>query len=76
VSAFPWAQGDQSYNFRLLDEHKLAKGEIAGEQANNEAVAGMVAEDQGFLDEQWALYLFVSSICDPPRAMVSSRPTS
>ena len=39
-----------------LTEHRLAERRIAGEQANDNAIADMWPYDPGFPNEQWALY--------------------
>ena len=39
-------------------------GQITGEQANGNAIVGMVSDDPGFLDEQRALYQSIRSACD------------
>ena len=64
VWAFRQTQEDQHYNLRLLNEHLLMEGQIAGEQENDDVVVAMVTKDMGFLDEQWALYQSMHSACD------------
>ena len=39
-SAFQQAQEEQWYNLFLLEQHRLAEGQIYGERASEEAVAG------------------------------------
>ena len=56
---FQQAQKQYRYNLRLL-----YKGQIVGEQTNEDVITTMVGEDLGFLDELRALYQSIRGACD------------
>ena len=58
------AQEDLCCNLRLLNEHRLAEGRIAGEQANDDAIADTWLYDPSFLNEQRALYQTICRACE------------
>lgn len=64
VSVFRQAREDHHYNLRLLDEHRLAEGQITDEQANDNVVVAMVADDSGFQDKQRPMYKSIHIVHD------------
>jgi hypothetical protein len=47
---------EQPYNLFLLEQHRLAEGQIDGERASEEAVAAMTTANPNFVAEQRAIY--------------------
>ena len=56
IFVFRMLQQQLRYNHRLLEQLWLVKGQIIGEQVNEDVVAAMVRENQGFPFENRTMY--------------------